>query len=577
VTRVATKAGRARGGAWLAIVVGVCVLGYGLLFRAGESDFAPIPAADPPSVVPSRGPVVDATIQPALSRESATESESVATPSLNKNVPSLDLEAIASFKVRLVREDRTPLASAAVLLARDETDGSGMRSVSSIVTTNGDGYVTFEAAAIDPEKIRVIEASFPPYTPERTGRLDFSRPFPLGENDLGELVLVEAARIASGRVIDGAGDPVSGAIVTLHWKNDGIKRRAITPIFEPSQLTATSRIDGTFTLYGEWEGELALVARNTALGESARQPIVHGQTGIELRLAPMGAIRGSVRVPHGFVADQINAVLFDPTVFDFSFRSGESRPLGRNGSFRFDQLGAGIYSVRFECTHPDPLLVVNEVVVRSGETTLDPRLQDVGLDSAIGVLDVVIVDVSGAPLGAQLMVRARTRDHSVGAKLLGTGMWRVITHPLGQDLVVSRPGYVPRWIRDVRPANEPFRVVLEECAAARIRIAGECPLVRHKFRLTLVLKPEPELWEAIPDPLENYVSIVAEVGDDRLATLRIPFPGRYRVSFVARERFGSFNMDFDLPGEAFLDFGDARPAETALEVGAEVREYFEKG
>ncbi len=527
----------------------------------------------------SRPPAIDGAKRDDASTGDPAPPARPETPSAVVAAESRERVA-ARYTIRLLREDRTPIVNTPVALEFHETSGTSTMSTGTQHVTDAEGRLAFDRNVLPEGPALRADLELPPGAVQRRVQHLLERPPVEGANDLGDLVVPLLPLIASGRVIDAHGAGVAGATVRLYGPRFGLG--GVSPGYDATGDETSTRDDGSFELRGDRSGDLAIGASKKGVGDGGKSPFATGVTGLEIVLAAPGAIEGNVKPVPGIPLEIVTAGLFDGDG-DPQRSFGMSYPfavadVGVDGRFRFDDLPTGEYTVRLEATHPDPLVEVKGVVVRSGETTRDPRLTDLVLDATVGVIDIRIVDASGSPFVASapakeptVMVRARSREHSVGANRVGTGVFRALAQPAGQDVVVFAADHVPQWIPDVKASPAPLVVTLAAAPIVRVELAGSFELEKGPRRLGVRLTPALATLETIPAPLAGRLDIEATFDPVRRAALAVPFPGAYDVAFFLREQVGSFARDRSLDGSHVIAVTSGPDQKLTIEAPEAVR------
>lgn len=209
----------------------------------------------------------------------------------------------------------------------------------------------------------------------------------------------------TGRVIDAAGKPVGGALVTGYSQlSSGLG----------GSSTSTDR-EGKFQLSGLAGPPFRVQAEATHLGATEVRGVAAGGS-VELVLAGAGRVEGSVTDGTGAVEEL--RLSLSPTNDHVGGTFGRARSaalLSPDGSFAFDEVPAGRYRVQAEAS--GRVDASEEVEVRAGATS---RI-DLRLDRGITISGRVVRD--GAPV-AGCTVLDRVTTGADGAFKL-TGMRRV--------------------------------------------------------------------------------------------------------------------------------------------------------
>jgi hypothetical protein len=263
--------------------------------------------------------------------------------------------------------------------------------------------------------------------------------------DLGQITL-SGAQLVAGRVVDGTGQPVAEAIVTLDgWNSDrfvlaGGGRRFDNDRFAVRQ--ASSDTEGRFWFGAVAPGSYRLVARQTGRAESASLSVLvqdgDERDHLELVFADGLVIRGSVR-------DEQGRALADVHVWAFADEEGAQTAPGANvqadGSFELRGLSPGTYwleASRGLVRDEDPA----EPWLDASVEHVEPGGEPVTLVIARGAtIEGVVRDAHGDPIvGAHVQPRVESFTDNIEAGSTDAfGHFRV---------VVPRNS---RWTIDVYP------------------------------------------------------------------------------------------------------------------------------
>ena len=267
---------------------------------------------------------------------------------------------------------------------------------------------------------------------ERSARVPVALPA-AGERDLGDVVARESPLVAAGRVVDERARPVPGARVRVRRPilagagGEGARSRV-----EP-ELGARADAEGRFELRGDTDApELLVQAWHEGHLPGPEVSIAPGARALELVLERTGTVEGSLALD-GEVPSQ--SITIDV--------GGRRTSLRRDASF-VAQLRPGSYRVTVALAgDPDPLAVVEDVVVLAGETTRDVRLSPIDLRGRFALARIELVDDQGAAVASPGRVRARPHGAAapVRAFEIEGGRAHVPLRGLALDLEVQVQGY----------------------------------------------------------------------------------------------------------------------------------------
>jgi hypothetical protein len=391
--------------------------------------------------------------------------------------------------------------------------------------TDGAGRFAFKAhgqlwiqCASDPHK-------------DRGAVLDLQALPTFGSHDVGDVTLERLRPLVHGRVEDAKGNPIAGAYVVLTRKPEAGNS---SPALFLAHANPTPE-DGSFSIFAPCTpGQLSLVAFLNA--QSYRQSdqdttFVCGSTPVEriVRMDPLGRIVGTALFEDEAAKQQVELRLSSEVVATGNSHNGRF-------DFNFNGVQPGRHTIvvarsaNFLADLGQEIMRIEDVEVRAGEVTHDPRLEPMDLRMLVHVphpaeKTVNIVDEKGrrVPWGQALIWHA---DGAWDRRPWSAGRLQVPLIPNG-SVDVWAPGC---RVRSARIAELGASVVLQpECDAALVfpdLQALQGPSLRVVASLT------PELRERRNDALRMTMgtsiqtALVGELGEARF---RMNLPGRYAV------------------------------------------------
>lgn len=404
-----------------------------------------------------------------------------------------------------------------------------------------------------------------------------------GTFDAGAVVVPLLPRVASGVVVDQDGAPVPDARLALlrrrgsEWKKEdeyyGVKARADA--------------DGRFEVRGVVAGEgLALIATAQRRICVDPTPFEIGQRDLKVTLAPAGGIgvkiagledglwepegTGPVRV---LIAGPGAAIAARNTDWRFD-RGDRLETWFAEGWFLTGALLPGAYSVQIlPRGAPYPVVTVENVVVKAGESTKDLRLWSIGASDFMKKRTVTVIDhETGRGVDAIVGARAPGGDTPFARFRTGpSGAAKVVTAAPMADLVVVAEGYEaverPEVTGDVTIRLRPALPRL-----VTIRLAASAALPPPPFSISAELVWMRQLGPGTvrapdPDDPRNVACEEAVIGCDRTAMLRVQNRGVYVVHLwvrdarhpgAQREWLGQHNWD------ATVHVGDGAAADVTV-------------
>jgi hypothetical protein len=366
------------------------------------------------------------------------------------------------------------------------------------------------------------------------------------ERMVGDVTDRGAALLVAGVVEDASGKPLQGAAVEVRE----VRQRGQSRVADTDDVTTDA--EGRFSVEGA-TGESKLTVHVSLEGwYLAELPMfAPGRDDLRVTLAPAGGIAGSVRTPEGAAPLRVEIfVSGEPSRnggTGYEASDGLSTWVQKDGSFSFPSLrpGKAKVSVRHGWSDRDTVAVVEDVEVVAGQVTRDPRLQGLDLAKSLRAIRVSAVDPDGRPVaGATAHWRATGEDT----------YWREVTsgkdgvatihvkprdgRPARIDVIVKRSGHRSAALSgietDVQATLRPWKPVL-----VRIRLADATAVPEPPFHIVPELawtepgaEKEDDDWADMdPRGVDDDVSF----GKDRVVTLSVPEPGRYRVTLVLWE------------------------------------------
>lgn len=279
----------------------------------------------------------------------------------------------------------------------------------------------------------------------------------------------EPPPLITGMVVEGRGIGVPDATVRVerHIVDAGRFGMRMVEIKPLPALTARTDAEGHFEVRGEETGEVVVLAGKEGYVLEQEVECSLPATRVTLVLERAGAILVTVAEDALGLADEVGVeVRSAGGDRDVDHAYG---PL-RTGRARRGELPPGSYDVALVGrVDRRPLYTVPGVPVRAGETTADPRLQELDLRGLLQEVRVTVVDPEGRPMpGVTVRVHQPFGTTGVptgedGSLVLATGPdgvdvsvqaegWRHVKHEgVTEDLVV--PLERPLTVRLVRPAG----------------------------------------------------------------------------------------------------------------------------
>ncbi|MEM7310792.1 MAG: carboxypeptidase-like regulatory domain-containing protein [Planctomycetota bacterium] len=437
------------------------------------------------------------------------------------------------IQVHVVGVDGEPLAGETI---RVKTE-SGVSFLSNEFTqspsADANGRLRFDigAAHADGDERTALLSYGPAHTPTGSARLDLSRGFEPGLHDLGRVELAPPPVFLAGQVLDPTGAPAAGAKLKLR------KREESNGYWEDVwNFSHKSDDEGRFRVLTPERGErFRLGARKD---ETSALPVecVAGDDQLVLQLAASGAIGGTLLLDDdiagdGFVVEaQAVAEEGDSQILEWDDQRTEP---GEDGTFELDDLFPGTYDVtiRLDGDH-NALLTVEGVQVVGGQTTRDPRLQQVDLRGRIFVYRFTMVLPDGSS-----DINGNLRYGDSGANPLQAYKWfneaefDLFAQHRPIDVDVQATGFLTERVRGL---DDDVAIELKTGLSVRIVLRGDADLPEPPFYIKPALAPvggNPTFdWGA--DPLD----------EEREVVVRNVEPGEMRVLWLIERRADSGAM-----------------------------------
>jgi hypothetical protein len=300
---------------------------------------------------------------------------------------------------RVLDADRKPLVQTSLRARVVMAPGRSTEDLS--VSTDSEGR--FRLEIVEPlvagEKRRLdLEHDVGGRAGDATGTVDLTRPLSPGTTDVGDVVLGPAPPLVAGVVVGDDDRPVPGARLWLSQQG----RNEWTPVpglENPPDPDAAGR----FEIRGRCRADRLRVAAY-ADGHWCEDPVEvsAGSQNVVIRLHAAGAIAGSVVLHESSEPRRLDVAVRradgDAASASF-FGSSETGLVHPDGSFVVTRLRPGSFRVTISNRELVYAVVVDDVVVRGGETSRDPRLQHVRLEPRGRPVYLTVTNAEGRILG----------------------------------------------------------------------------------------------------------------------------------------------------------------------------------
>ncbi len=231
----------------------------------------------------------------------------------------------------------------------------------------------------------------------RMAVLDLPPPFSQGLKDLGKVKFLYPPLLASGKVVDRKGAPVSGATVYVHSPVQRGKRgRACV-------RKCLTLEDGSFTIHGFWFWDRMKVnASQPSEGGAGPLTLPPGAKGIVLTLPGVGSVAGRALVgkPEFLEFPCVKFFLKRLVPGTKGWFASVRKKIEKDGSFHWTGLPPGLYEffVKVNGEPKERYSVISGIRVLPGRTTRVPRLQNLDLRGLFEEIRVLVQDEEGRPM-----------------------------------------------------------------------------------------------------------------------------------------------------------------------------------
>jgi hypothetical protein len=369
---------------------------------------------------------------------------------------------------------------------------------------------------------------------------------------LGQVVLSPCTRIASGIVVDEAGEPVAQVAVTLQYRSAWKTRMRARPGGQHwndglDEWYSRSDADGRFEMFGDpGQGEFELVPRTSQFRNAEPVPIELGATGVRLVLRSWACLVAHVELDPGISHDVIFALARVPTQGASELSSTASPDA--HGDLVWRQLVAGRASLKL---HPAncftagavPLFRADDLVLEAGKVT---RLAPIDLRGRFTRSRIEVVDSGGARVPEGEIEEIGGEDSNPTVLYFERGVLDAHCAGVWPEARVRATGF--RTTRVVLSAPL-TRVVLRGGIRLRIDPGGDA----------LALPPDRELHLTLARLVENSRNDeqVARLAGEPIDVV-VREPGRYEVKLtvVSTGNTRGYSIDVDALTKTFEVAGD---------------------
>ncbi|MBI5434434.1 MAG: carboxypeptidase regulatory-like domain-containing protein [Planctomycetes bacterium] len=382
-----------------------------------------------------------------------------------------------------------------------------------------------------------------------------------GRHDLGDVTLSRPPLIASGRVIDDAGEPVVGANVVAWRISDDPSSDPF--IGSPETDDTRTRADGRFELRGRLTRDFTGVyVRDGRYLPLAPVRVDVGTEGLELALDRAANFTGALLVDPGVNDHELAVVARRADGSEVSAEVVTSFEPSGGLQYYFSDLRPGTYDFEYRLRGPGALLTIAGARVAAREP--DPRLLAVDLRGRIDEFTCRVFGDGDAPIARGTIVsRATGSSDDWREAPIVDGLARVLTNAESVDLVVGAPG---RRTQELTTTTRETTVRLAPGLDVRLALASSASLPAGDFRLEAVLRRDAE--SARIERVEGRP--IAVFGSDGVARATLGSPGTYVVwwrvaTAVADDRGARTTLSTPKLELRVLDTSDEQRFELALD------------
>lgn len=378
------------------------------------------------------------------------------------------------------------------------------------------------------------------------------RPLPppvQGLNELGDFRLAELPVFATGRVVDGEGQPVGGARVQAMVR--GVEPGGTEPYLQPlDHSPALTDALGRFTLRAPARHrELELVAKKAHL-ESRPIRATPGTRELQIELIAGGEIAGRLQVDPALPASRFY-VFAEPEVP--SGGENETQPMrpDSDGRFLLRGLKPGAYRVFVRDDQGwNEVASVAGVLVKEGERTRDVRLDPIDLSGRMRTVKLSILEVDGTPYAGEVYVLLTRRDAN-GERTeyvqVRQGSASVIFELEPPSISITAPGRLGVFIERL---DSDRSVTLEEAPKLTFVLAAPAQVPAPPVFLTVEIRPTGK-----QEGMQTWLANSAEFNSAGVAQVDGIYSGRVRVAVTVSYRTEERWMATEVASEAeqFID------------------------
>jgi hypothetical protein len=492
----------------------------------------------------------------ALEREHALASSDFDGPSQPGQDLQITVEAgqrVPVVVARLVDEAQHPLRNCSVSICpQSKTTGTYWPWEVVSGTSDGNGKVRLPISGV-PWRISTGLLGFKAWDRPFSGSTrtllavqHVDVPSSGGDVVAGDVTMRPVPVLLAGSVRNETGAPVAGADLIVDRRLSG----SSSVDYPPGLQSRTSR-DGTFAFHEPCEpGDLRLFVSAKGFVKLAPIPFARGQSELSVTLPRAATLEGSVILPEGVAARELQVVMTGDCVQPSPEGYGPAREhheVKADGSFVIETLrpGTGTLVVapwtRSRETPRAALARIEGIEVVAG-VTRDPRAQSIDLRERICTRTLTVVTAEGVAIaGAEVSFLPLGQAFGTGEGFRETGVDGRTTLVTGVEPVrvtIAKEGWLERTLALSESATS---VMLERGVTLEVVVTSEAalPISPENLRIDLQ-RHERRIGPDSPDALEQFWDrAYALVDSTGVATIKAPFTGGAKLKMIVNREGGT--------------------------------------
>ncbi len=456
------------------------------------------------------------------------------------------------------------------------------------LTTDENGAYSFPLTGEEMVKVvdyrRLVLVFHPGEGPSLSSNVEMPTQLPNGELDLGTSALQLLPLSVAGRVTNGKGEPVAGALLTLKSETtfEGSDHTYWTPV-QGGQTRSGS--DGKFAVHADvTDLNLQIVAKASGF-TSTTIAVQEGET-VEIQLEPAAFMAGIVWLDDDISANKMKVsavVRKDGERWSRHHFSSELTPLPDQPgaySYRLNELKMGIAELSLNGPQGQPITRVKDVQLSLGSDCTPPDWRELDLRGRLQRVELRLFNSSGEAVRSEASAYLN-RGRSIHARDAKFELYLMDELP---QISIVASGY---RVEELQRVSQSQDVILNDGWEIQLRIPTE---FANQSGYTLRAQLFPQVDSDIVATSEDDMGFIlpgyaaetsAEFGADGTATLRVPAHGQFWVnldviirstdppsirtqsfgagtSIVVKEQIGVQTFDLQVPEEKLNDVLEAK-------------------